>query len=776
MTKALDLTLISIRMSDPITAGAPAVTHVAKPGLRSGRGRRNEHLIGYLALSGEAALPTEQQAQLVARLGRAYFKTDGASTAALRTASEEINQYLLDRNRRSSNSGLQVVGLAALMVVRGDSIYAALSGPMSIYQVSQGSLRHYTDPTPSNRGLGLARTAPYYFVTIQLAPGDLLIATPEMPAGWDGVTLSNLRKLPVERMASLLLERTIEPAQATLLKVSKGSGKIQTLSALSSYTAPAASDISQPAAQPEPAAPVSPSPFIETPVADAQSSLESPADIQAFEQPWEEDEFKPIDQAVNVEGQPQAAPAAATGAGVAAHQPDAVYDQPVAKERKRARRPISAPLAGAILGGSQAAQSAAGRFGRSLASILRRILPDESILTLPSSLMAFIAVLVPLVIVTFASVVYYQRGREVQFNLSYAQSVQAAGYARTRTTPQEQSQAWQEVLIHLDQAERYLTTQDSSSLRKEAQENLDALDVIQRLNFEPALVQSLPEEAHITRIITTEDELYMYDAVGRRVFRAFQSQRGYELDTSFQCSAAAPSQLVDISPAVKGNEWGAVLLGVTSDGQALQCAPGKSPLLAPLAPPATGWGQPSAIAQDTGNLYILDPDAQAVWIYQVGDLSRTPRLFFGEQVPQLDDAVDLAADRGDLYILHRDGRTTLCTFSVFEVSPTRCTDPAPYRDSRTGRENQLLLPESPFTRLLSVRPPDPSLFLLAGETHTVYRFSLRLLSYDRQYRLLSPGILGASGQNQPATSLALTPDNRVMFLAFGNQLLYAGMP
>jgi hypothetical protein len=157
-------------------------------------------------------------------------------------------------------------------------------------------------------------------------------------------------------------------------------------------------------------------------------------------------------------------------------------------------------------------------------------------------------------------------------------------------------------------------------------------------------------------------------------------------------------------------------------------------------------------------------------------LSRTPRLFFEEQVPQLDDAIDLAADRGDLYILHSDGRTTLCTFSVFEVSPTRCTDPAPYRDSRTGRENQLLLPESPFTRLLAVRPPDPSLFLLAGKTHTVYRFSLRLLSYDRQYRLLSPGVLGATGQDQPATSLALTPDNRVMFLAFGSQLLYAGMP
>ncbi len=774
MTKALDITLISIRRSDPVSAGAPAVMHVAQPGLRSGRGRRNEHLVVYLTLSGESALPPEHQEPLLTRLGRAYFKTNGAATAALRSACEEINQYLLERNRRSSSGSQQVVGLAALMVLRGDSVYAALSGPMNIYQVSQGSLRQYADQSPSNRGLGLARSAPIYFVSLQLAPGDLLIATPHLPAGWDGVTLSNLRKLPLERMASLLLERGFEPAQAALLKASKGGGKVQELSALSADIALPASEVLQPAASSESLAPAPASRITETLLSETHPPLESATESQAFEQPWEEDQFQPIDQAASSTGQAPAPPVPAT---VASPRPAvAASEMPTEKERKRARRTISAPLAGAVLGGAHAARSAAGQLGRSLASILRRILPDESVLTLPSSVMAFIAVVVPLVIVTFASVVYYQRGREVQFNLYYAESVQAAGYARTRTTPQEQSQAWQEVLTHLDQAERYLTTEESSNLRKEAQENLDALDVIQRLDFKPALVQSLPEEAHITRIITTEDELYLYDEVGKRVFRAFQSSRGYELDTDFQCSAPLPSQLVDIASAVKGNEWGAVLVGLTTDGQALQCAPGKAPLLASMAPPSTGWGRARAITQDTGNLYVLDPDAQAVWIYQVGDLSRTPQPFFGEQKLQVADAIDLAVDRDDLYILHSDGRTTLCTFSVFEVSPTRCTDPAPYRDSRTGRENQLLLPESPFTRILAVRPPDPSLLLLAGETHTVYRFSLRLLSYDRQYRLLSPGILGAAWQNQPATSLGLTPDNRVMFLAFGNQLLYAGMP
>lgn len=773
MTKALDLTLISIRRSDTASAGAPAVLHVAQPGVRSGRGRRNERLIVYMMLTGDASLPAEQQEQLAERLARTYFKTDGASTAALRTASEEVNQYLLDRNRRSQSSGLQNIGLAALMVLRGDSIYAALSGPISIYHVSQGSLRQYMDPSPSNRGLGLTRNAPCYFVSIPLHPDDMLVATPQMPAGWDGVTLGNLRKLPAERMAALLLERAMDPLQAALVQAAGGSGKIQALRAITSIAgSPADSPAAQPVIHPVPAVSAQQAPPEDSAFPEVQVDLESRGESQQFEQPWDEGEFEPIAQAGAYETRPHTAPPPAA----ASPQPVSAAGTPVAQERKPGRRPIMAPLAGAVLAGSQAVQSAVRRFGAALASLLRRILPDESILTLPSSVMAFIAVLVPLVIVTVASVVYYQRGREVQFNLFYAEAVQAAGFARMRTTPQEQSQAWQEVLTHLDQAERYQTTGDSSSLRLEAQQNLDAVDVIQRLNFEPALVQSLPQEARISRMVTTEDEIYMFDEAGARVFRAFQSSRGYELDTDFQCRAAAPSLLVDITTAVKGNEWGAVIMGVTNDGQGLHCAPGKTPLVVPLAPPSTGWGRPRAISQDTGNLYILDPQAQAVWIYQVGDLSRTPRLFFDEQIPQLDDAIDLAADRDDLYILHSDGRLTLCTFSVFSVAPTRCTDPAPYRDSRQGRENQLLLPESRFTRLLAVRPPDPSLFMLAGEAHIVYRFSLRLLSYDRQYRLLSPNVLGAAGQSQPATALALTPDNRVLFLAFGSYLLYAGMP
>jgi hypothetical protein len=78
----------------------------------------------------------------------------------------------------------------------------------------------------------------------------------------------------------------------------------------------------------------------------------------------------------------------------------------------------------------------------------------------------------------------------------------------------------------------------------------------------------------------------------------------------------------------------------------------------------------------------------------------------------MEDVIDLAVDKSDLYLLHEDGHVTLCTFSELGVSPTRCTDPFPYVDSRPGREGLILIPDSPFTQIHATQPPDPSLYLL----------------------------------------------------------------
>jgi hypothetical protein len=137
----------------------------------------------------------------------------------------------------------------------------------------------------------------------------------------------------------------------------------------------------------------------------------------------------------------------------------------------------------------------------------------------------------------------------------------------------------------------------------------------------------------------------------------------------------------------------------------------------------------------------------------------------------MENVIDLAVDKNDLYLLHEDGHITLCTFSNLGVSPTRCNDPFPYADSRVGREGQVLLPEAPFVQVRTTQPPDPSLYLLQADTQAIYHFSLRLLTFQRQLRSQNP--LSA---DSPATAFDIRPDGRVVFMALGNRVYYAGMP
>jgi hypothetical protein len=438
--------------------------------------------------------------------------------------------------------------------------------------------------------------------------------------------------------------------------------------------------------------------------------------------------------------------------------------------------PMRARLAAFFL----AAGGALGKFTHGLRTSLSRLLPGEGLFTLPSSVMVFTAIAVPLVVVTIATVVYFQQGRASQHEVYLAQAVQAAGFARSQTDPGAQLGAWQDVIGYLDEADTYQLTPDSGQLRFEAQGVIDDLNKVTRLIFQPALTGSLPDTTQISRIVVTEGDLYLLDASDGHVWRAFSAGVGYELDETFQCGPGFPGSqnigpLIDILPFSIGEASGATLLGMDGNGNVLHCHPSEPPLFNMLTAPSTGWIQPQAFTTTLGNLYVLDPQANAVWIYWNSDFTQQPQLFFDEQVPPMETVIDLAVDKSDLYLLHDDGHTTVCTFSELGVAPTRCTDPAPYTDSRPGREGQLFSPHPAFMEVKSTLPPDPSLFLLDSDSQAIYHFSLRL-AYIRQYR---PQIdLGSiiTAAAAPASSFGLSPDNRVVFMALGNQVIYAGMP
>jgi hypothetical protein len=278
-------------------------------------------------------------------------------------------------------------------------------------------------------------------------------------------------------------------------------------------------------------------------------------------------------------------------------------------------------------------------------------------------------------------------------------------------------------------------------------------------------------------MIATENDLFLLNETNGNVQRAIRTGKGYELDTTFQCDPNYPTErtapFIDITVSLYSGDRHATLLALDSNGDLVACVAGEAPRLIPLAAPPTSRGKPTAIHSERGNLYVLDPESNAVWTYWNSNYGDPPQLFFDNEIPPLKDVVDMTVNNDELYLLQGDGRITLCTFSQTGTSPTRCQDPAPYIDTRPGRENQVMLPGTPFTQIAISQPPDPSLFLLQPDNQATYNYTLRLLNFLGQYRPHLDAQLVSIQPSESATAFALTPDAQLAFLAFGDNVYYA---
>jgi hypothetical protein len=411
---------------------------------------------------------------------------------------------------------------------------------------------------------------------------------------------------------------------------------------------------------------------------------------------------------------------------------------------------------------------------QSFASLFNRIIPGETLASIPSSTMAFIALAVPILIVGVATVVYIQRGMAAQSEVVYAQALELVREAESETDLLAQRSSWRALIDHLEKAEVVYPIPELDELQNLAQIKVDELDMVKRVDFQPAIFGGLPASANVTSVVIGEDEVYLLDGNGGNVFRATLTNQGYMIDEDFACGPGAPgvdAPLIDIVSWPAGFEPSASIMGLSATGDVVYCMPGQAPVNGQLVKPVSSdLNNLAGFSLELGNLYVLDPDANAVWIYWDSDITQSPQFFFGDQVPPMDDVVDLVVNKNDLYLLHADGHLTLCQYSWLDVSPTRCTEPVMYLDTRPGRENSSLIPEHPFSQILYNPPPDPSLYLLDPVSRSIYHFSLRSPTFQREYKPIE--LTSSTG----ATAFAFDAFERIFFLATGNDVYYVRLP
>ena len=728
---------------------------------KAARNRSGDIFMILLGLDGNSPLPSPALDSLLLQTAEAYYRSQHSVTSGLREAADSLNEFLLNRNLKSAREGLQAAGRLTMLVLHRDQVLLAQAGPARSFIVSGSRVDEYSD-TSLGRGLGLSRTPALRYYSPRVESGDLLLISPNPPPTWIPATLTNLNQLGGEALRRRLTAQSGPEVQAVVLQLQTGDGEVRPLRGQPPQTAPAAAATTaavSPVAQAVSAVPAATAPA-EPLIADSVAAPDLSDDVV---------------QLPNEEPLPQTASAARLDPSASAARRDARRAERSAALNPDTRR----RLAGAWKGYN----AFKTRLSAGLIAFGERVMPGNGERGgISTGSMLFIALAIPLIVVALAMTVYFRSGRGEQHATYLAQAQKFIQQAGEQSDPSLQRASWEQALYWVSQAENYGRSEESSAYRQQVQTALDTMDGISRLALQPALTGGFGTPVTITRIIPSSTDLYLLDGSQGRILRLFLTGQGYEVDPQFDCSpgekgAVIIRPLIDLVAVPLTNSYKATVMGIDDTGNLLLCGPG---ILASnqttLTPPDNGWGQIVSIAYSQNVLYVLDSKNNAVWRYDGSDLvfPDMPRLFFDREVPLLTDAIDLSIYQDDLYVLHQSGQMSRCTYSSFDFSPTRCTDPALYEDSRSGREaNPTAFTDAQLIHMQVTQPPEASLYILDGKKGpAIYQFSLQLYLA----RVLRPAVdSDVRLPDQPVTAFAITP-GRLAVLAFGNQLYYASLP
>ena len=763
MTTDFDLTLLPLYRLDGRELAAPPGLLVIMPPRKPARGRERDRLLVHLTLVGNAPASTANYMQLTARTAESFYETAGSLTAAMRTAAETLNAELLGRNLSTSGQSLYAFGYLTLGALRRDEFYFLQAGPTHIFTMTDGAPEQTHDPQLAGRGLGISQNTKHYLSRKRVAPAGRLLLAGKLPTEWEILLKRDVGISSLEAIRRRLISQTADNLNAVLIETQSGQGRIV-------LQKPPRQKLEEPQIEFEPVETLPPA--LEEPKEETLAATEEtpPPAPSAYAIPPSKEPKISLPTEQDTSEFPASIPRA----------PSLPVDDWIPIEEESVPplgEVVARQTARTLADGMQAARKTNAKVSQGIRTMLPKLLPGSdpnASVNLPNWTMALIAIIIPLIVVTVASVVYFQSGGNLQYQDAFSEAQTARARAIQQTDELAKRLAWENTLFSLDKAEKFRTTAETREMRAEALDSLDILLDIIRLDFSHS-ISGVPRNAQITRIVATDTEIYMLNASNGGILRAFLTGKGYQVDESFQCApgeynAYTVGKMVDLQLLPKVNAKESSVMGVDATGNLLYCAPNQVAQPERLPTPNLAWGEITAMVLDSELLYILDANTRSIWVY-TGKLSwfdTLPNYYFSEYIPKnLEDAIDMTINGDDLYLLHADGHLVTCEYSRLTSVPTRCTDPAQLIDPHPAAGGGNVFEQVRFSEIMLTSPPDSAILLLDGNAQAVFRLSPRSLQLNHQLRVLDEDL-----PKIDFTALAMTPGH-VLFLAQGNQVYFA---
>lgn len=707
-----DVALIHVAGGEPRHTPPPG-TLAESPPRRAARGRAEDLIFlsfGLTAARAPAPALLEQLARLAAD---SFYGTPGSVTAALRQAVAEANDHLLHTNR-DLEAPVRLQGRLAAGVLRAQDLYICQCGGGQALLIREGQVTRLASDDAQPLGVGSSPLIRYHH--LQVLPSDLVVLTTASPPVWSDATLAGLAGMEAGPALNRLLAATAVDLTGVLFRLAPAS----------------------------PTARVQPGPGREA----APRRPRTEAAAAGMPRPRRQPEAR--------HGRMPAISATAQGASL------------------QTRRAWAAARAGLSRAGASLTAGALALLARMAPGLADPIRPGP----VSTRLMAGTAVGVPLVMVLIASLLYLRSGRAELYQEYLGQAQSAVVAAQLKPSPEEAWPDWQAALVWVDMAESYRRTDETRALRAQIQATLDSLNRILRVEYRPTVSGGFGGGARLTALAASSTDLYVLDAERHKIWRAWNTGRGYTIDRDFSCldgegsveGMGLPVGLVSLSEAGALPQAGVV--AVDADGTLLYCAPETPRAASQLTPPSTGFGRIQAVDVFGGRLYVLDPVANAVWVYEArgGLFTSHPSLFFAEGVRDLSQAIDLALAQDQLLLLYADGHVESCR-RVTETDlgggvriRVECESDSRFQDDRPGRGPSDQIPGAQPLQMVYSPPPEPALYFLDALSDSLFVYSMRLV-YQGQ-------VVPTAAFDARPSAMTVGPPND-LFLAVGSQVYVA---
>lgn len=751
----------------------------ASAGKGAARGREEDSLLLKLWPSEAISLSDAVLDQTLAKLALAFFKTSGSVTNAMRGLADSLNKTFLSGNSQLQEKDTWQTTSLLIGVIHHETLFVGINGKAEALLIRKDGREHLFDTELDPRGLGLSSVVHPRFFQTAVTDGDFVLLAQEIPAD----LLASDRLSPD---TTILGEFVPFLGGTDVIRLTYGEG----LSLKARLDPKPAQVVQEVHENEEPTAPEAVEP---QEIVWPEEVLE-PSEVEGDNGSLADDLFRNVPlvnhsaaQDAKPESKPDEKPETPPEEPVVLPEAPVIIPQEPAAEPVRKEEAQSAPIfdveqfkTGALQTVAKGAGFLKGVEEKTEAIIQKsgekKREEGKPVTELSALSKWLIAILVPLLLVALTTFIFLSQGQGNEYGYYLAQAEASANNAAQMQTDELKREGWNQTIEWLDKAAAYQKSEEVNALYLRARLALDALDGAKRLIYKPAFAAGLFPGMNVTNIIALNRDLYLLDQTNGEVKHLTLQSQGYSLDETFRCApgnigGVQVGKLVDMLAIPINNPAKAPILAVDAAGNILFCSVGASPTAAALLPPDGGWQNLRSIAFDSGKLLVLDSGANAIWIYRgfSSNFDQVPVSYFDALPVQLQDAIDLAANKDELFLLHADGHSSHCLASQISGLVT-CDDPYPYQDVTNGKAG-VDFASLKFNQMAYSPPPDPSIYYLDPDGAELYQFSLRL----NLNQVLRSGLNDGSLPTDRATAFAVAA-NRQVFLAFGNAVYYAILP